>query len=67
MSHLEVTATLQTIEPTRLTPSERLLRDVLNASVAGDVGISDVIVIWTDEDGRQWMRSAVNEAQETET
>ena len=43
------------------TPSERLLADLLRASMEDpDGGLSDVIVIWTDQDGRQHMRSARN-------
>jgi hypothetical protein len=49
----------------RLTPSERLLRELLAMSTADDGSeISDVIVIWTDVHGHQHMRSSRNEATE---
>lgn len=56
-------AELRTIVPTPLTPSERLLREILTESVTYEgCGVSDVIVVWTDEMGRQNLRSAVNDA-----
>lgn len=57
--------TIAAVQPVRLTPSERLLREILSMSTADDGReISDVIVIWTDVHGRQHMRSSRNEATE---
>lgn len=55
---------LARIKPVRLSPSERILRDVLDMSTKDDAGgISDVIVIWTDKNGRQHMRSVASEQE----
>ena len=57
--------TIAAVQPVRLTPSERLLLELLAMSIADDESaISDVIVIWTDVRGRQHMRSSRNEAAE---
>lgn len=53
---------LKAIEQAYLSPSERLLREILTLSCAeAGCEISDVIVIWTDAEGIQHMRSAANE------
>ena len=55
---------IQAIKQIKLTPSERLLREMLAMSTSGeDAMISDLIVIWTDQDGRQHMRSTANEGE----
>lgn len=53
-----MTPKLEKIEPTRLLPSERLLREILADSVAGRISLSDVVVVWTDEDGTTRARRA---------
>lgn len=41
-----------------LSPSERLLRDLLVSSMCDDeTGVSDVTVEWADNKGRRWRRS----------
>jgi hypothetical protein len=55
-------ADIKPISPKPLSPSERLLRELLAMSTRDDGHeISDVIVIWSDNDGFQHMRSANNE------
>jgi len=53
-----MTAKLEAIEPTRLLPSERLLREILADSVAGRISLSDVVVVWTEADGTTRARRA---------
>lgn len=55
--------TIAAIKPKVLSPSEQLLRRLLDMSLQDDGReISDVIVIWSDNDGVQHMASAQNEA-----
>ncbi len=49
---------LHEIEPVRLAPSERLLREILADSVAGRISLSDVVVAWTEADGSTHARRA---------
>lgn len=39
-------------------PSERLLSEILSDSIAGFISLSDVVVVWTDEDGTTRARRA---------
>lgn len=51
-------AKVKQIEPTPLMPSERLLREILADSVAERISLSDVVVVWSDEDGMTHARRA---------
>lgn len=50
----------------KLSPSERLLKEILDGSTTDDeTGISDVVVEWTDNEGRRWRRK-VGDAHPTQ-